>query len=78
VVWLRTYRSDEARRAARAVLAAQPQRVSPFVVRARPSVRVKDTAAATDAWRRVLDLRATADADDTLRVEAQRGLAATP
>jgi hypothetical protein len=77
-LWLRTYRYDDARRDARAVLDAQPRRVSPFVVLARASVRVQDAAAAADAWRRVLELRATADADDTIRVEAQRGLATTP
>ena len=73
-LWLRTYRYDDARRDARALLDAQPQRISPFVVLARASARVKDTSAAAEAWRRVLELRATADADDTLRVEAQRAL----
>ncbi|MEO5822345.1 MAG: hypothetical protein ABIT71_17700, partial [Vicinamibacteraceae bacterium] len=74
-LWLRTYRYDDARRDARAVLDAQPQRISPYVVLARTAVRVQDAAAATDAWRRILDLRATADADDTIRLEAQRALA---
>ena len=45
------------------------------MVLARASDRVKDTSAAAEAWRRVLELRATADADDTLRIEAQRALA---
>jgi len=73
-LWLRTYRYDDARRDARALLDAQPQRISPFVVLARASARVKDTSAEAEAWRRVLELRATADADDTLRIEAQRAL----
>ena len=73
-LWLRTYRYDDARRDARALLDAQPQRVSPFVVLARASARVKDTSAEAEAWRRVMELRATADADDTLRIEAQRAL----
>jgi tetratricopeptide (TPR) repeat protein len=73
-LWLRTYRYDDARRDARALLDAQPQRISPFVVLARASARVKDTSAAAEAWRRVLELRATADADDTIRLEAQRAL----
>ena len=77
-LWLRTYRYDDARRDARALLDAQPQRISPFVVLARASARVKDTTAAAEAWRRVLELRATADADDTLRVEAQRALTGAP
>jgi hypothetical protein len=77
-LWLRTYRYDDARRDARALLDAQPRRISPFVVLARASARVKDTTAAAEAWRRVLELRATADADDTLRVEAQRALAGAP
>ena len=74
-LWLRTYRYDDARRDARALLDLQPQRISPFVVLARTAARVKDTSAAVDAWKKVLELRATADADDTLRVEAQRALA---
>ena len=77
-LWLRTYRYDDARRDARSVLEDQPQRISPFVVLARGSARVQDTAAAAEAWRRVLELRATADADDTIRLEAQRALAARP
>ena len=77
-LWLRTYRYDDARRDARAVLDAQPRRISPFVVLARASTRVQDTGVAAEAWRHVLELRATADADDTLRVEAQRALAGTP
>jgi tetratricopeptide (TPR) repeat protein len=77
-LWLRTYRYDDARREARAVLDAQPRRISPFVVLARASARVQDTGAAAEAWRHVLELRATADLDDTLRMEAQRALAATP
>jgi hypothetical protein len=75
-LWLRTYRYDDARRDARALLEAEPQRISPYVVLARASARVKDTSAAVEAWRRILDLRATADADDTLRLEAQQALAA--
>ena len=75
-LWLRTYRYDDARRDARALLDAQPRRISPVVVLGRASDRVKDTSAAADAWRRVLELRATADADDTIRIEAQRALAA--
>jgi hypothetical protein len=77
-LWLRTYRYDDARRDARALLDAQPQRISPCIVLARAAARVKDTAAAAEAWRRVVELRATADADDTLRVEAQRALAGAP
>lgn len=77
-LWLRTYRYEDARREARAVLAAHPQRVSPLVVIARASTRLQDAAAATEAWRRVRDLRADADADDPIRVEAQRALAASP
>ncbi len=75
-LWLRTYRYDWARRDAAAVLAAQPRRISPFVVLARTAVRVGDRAAAADAWRTILELRASADADDTVRLEATR--AATP
>ena len=75
-LWLRTYRYDDARREARATLDAQPHRISPNVVLARAAARVKDTSAAAEAWRRVLELRAAADADDTLRIEAQRALAA--
>ena len=74
-LWLRTYRYDEARRDAGAVLDAQPRRISPFVVLARTTARVQDIAAAADAWRHVVELRASADADDTLRLEAQRALA---
>ena len=77
-LWLRTYRYDDARRDARALLDAQPHRISPYVVLARAGVRVKDAGAAVEAWRRVLDLRAGADADDPLRLEAQRALAAAP
>ncbi len=73
-LWLRTYRYDYARREADALLEAQPNRISPYVVLARAAGRVQDAAAAGDAWRRVLDLRATADADDTIRLEAQRAL----
>jgi tetratricopeptide (TPR) repeat protein len=73
-LWLRTYRYDDARREARAVLEEHPGRVGPYVVLARTAVRRKDTAAATEAWRRVLALRTTADPDDTLRFEAQRAL----
>ncbi len=71
-LWLRTYRYDDARRDARATLAARPQRISPHVVLARTAARVQDTAAAAEAWRRILELRATADPDDTIRLEAQR------
>jgi hypothetical protein len=77
-LWLRTYRYEDARRDARATLAAQPQRISPFVVLARTAARLKDTPAATEAWRRVLALRATADPDDTIRLEAQRALEPAP
>jgi hypothetical protein len=77
-LWLRTYRYDWARRDAAAVLEAQPRRVSPFVVLARTAGRVDDRAAAAQAWRTVLDLRASADADDTVRLEATQGLGATP
>jgi tetratricopeptide (TPR) repeat protein len=73
-LWLRTYRYEDARRDARALLDAQPQRISPLVVLARASARVEDTTAAAEAWRRVLDLRATADADDMIRLEARRAL----
>jgi hypothetical protein len=73
-LWLRTYRYDDARRDARAALEAQPQRFSPYVVLGRAAIRVQDANAAADAWRRVLALRATADADDTIRLEAQRAL----
>ena len=73
-LWLRTYRYDDARREARAVLEEHPGRVGPYVVLARTAVRLKDTAAATEAWRRVLALRTTADPDDTIRLEAQRAL----
>jgi hypothetical protein len=77
-LWLRTYRYEDARREARAVLEAQPQRLGPLVVIARASARLEDAAAATEAWRRVRDLRADADADDPIRVEAQRALAGSP
>jgi len=77
-LWLRTYRYDWARRDAAAVLEAQPRRISPFVVLARTAVRVGDRAAAVAAWRTILELRASADADDTLRLEATQALAATP
>ena len=73
-LWLRTYRYDDARRDARAVAggaaaADQPVRRAGADRRAR-----QDAAAAAEAWRRVLELRASADADDTLRLEAQRAL----
>jgi hypothetical protein len=74
-LWLRTYRYEDARREARAALAGHPQRVSPYVVLARVGERVADRAAALDAWRRVLELRGTADADDTLRAEASQAVA---
>jgi len=77
-LWLRTYRYDWARRDAAAVLEAQPRRISPVVVLARTAVRVGDRAAAVAAWRTILELRASADADDTLRLEATQALAATP
>jgi hypothetical protein len=73
-LWLRTYRYEDARRDARAVLETQPNRISPSVVLARAAARVHDTAAAAEAWKKVLELRATADADDTIRLEAQRAL----
>ncbi len=73
-LWLRTYRYDYARRDARAQLEAQPGRISPYVVIARAADRVHDTPAAMEAWQRVLELRATADTDDTIRLEAQRAL----
>jgi hypothetical protein len=73
-LWLRTYRYDDARRDARTVLAAQPQRISPHVVLARTAARVQDVSGAAEAWRRVAELRATADAGDTIRLEAQRAL----
>jgi hypothetical protein len=73
-LWLRTYRYDDARREARALLEAQPQRVSPYVVLARAAARTSDPAAAADAWRRVLELRAAADPDDTLRAEARQAV----
>jgi hypothetical protein len=72
-LWLRTYRYDDARRDARAALDAHPQRTSPSVVLARAAIRVQDANAA-EAWRRVLALRETADADDTIRLEAQQAL----
>jgi len=74
-LWLRTYRYDDARREARAVLAASPHRVSPYVVLARASGRVDDTPAEADAWRTVLTLREKADANDSLRIEAERAVA---
>ena len=77
-LWLRTYRYDWARRDAAAVLEAQRRRISPVVVLARTAVRVGDRAAAVAAWRTILELRASADADDTLRLEATQALAATP
>ena len=49
-LWLRTYRYDDARRDAGAVLAASPRRISPAVVLARTAARLQDAAAA-DAWR---------------------------
>jgi hypothetical protein len=74
-LWLRTYRYDDARRDARAMLTALPRRISPYVVLARASARVDDAAAAADAWRTVRTLREKADADDSLRLEAERALA---
>jgi tetratricopeptide (TPR) repeat protein len=74
-LWLRTYRYDDARREARAVLEAHPGRVSPYVVLGRAAARVKDATAAAEAWRKVIELRAAADADDSLRLEAQQALA---
>lgn len=74
-LWLRTYRYDDARREARAVLAASPHRISPYVVLARASTRVDDGAGAADAWRTVLALREKADANDSLRIEAEGALA---
>jgi hypothetical protein len=73
-LWLRTYRYDDARREARAALAEHPQRVSPYVVLARAAGRLPDPAAAIEAWRRVLELRGAADADDTLRAEASQAV----
>jgi hypothetical protein len=75
-LWLRTYRYEDATREALAVLKAQPGRVSPHVVLARAAERLNDRAGAAEHWRRVLELRAGADADDTLRLEAERALAA--
>jgi hypothetical protein len=73
-LWLRTYRYDDARREARAVLAASPHRIGPYVVLARASARVDDAAAAAEAWRTVLALRENADANDPLRLEAERAV----
>jgi cytochrome c-type biogenesis protein CcmH/NrfG len=56
------------------VLAAQPQRISAHVVLARAAARVQDVSGAAEAWKNVLELRATADGDDTIRLEAQRAL----
>ena len=72
-LWLRTYRYDAARRDARAVLQAEPGRISPYVVLARTADRLHEAASA-EAWKKVLELRASADADDTIRLEAQRAL----
>lgn len=74
-LWLRTYRYDDARREALAVLKDRPGRVAPHVVLALTAERLKDTAGAAEHWRRILELRAAADADDSLRLEAQRALA---
>ncbi len=73
-LWLRTYRYDYARRDAQAVLDTEPARISPYVVLARTATRLHDTAAAAEAWKKVLELRVSADADDTIRLEAQRAL----
>jgi hypothetical protein len=77
-LWLRTYRYDDARRDARAVLDAMPGRISPNVVLARAAARLQDREGARAAWATVLELRAAADADDSLRLEAERARAATP
>lgn len=74
-LWLRTYRYDDARREARAMLAALPHRIGPSVVLARAAARTDDAPAAADAWRAVLALRGKADANDSLRLEAERALA---
>jgi hypothetical protein len=74
-LWLRSFRYDHARRDARAALAAHPQRISPHVVLARAATRVQDASGAAEAWRHVVGLRATADAGDTIRLEAERALA---
>ena len=76
-LWLRTYRYDDARREARALDAVVPRRISPAVVLARTATRLQDAAAA-DLWRAVLELRTTADANDSLRLEAQAALEALP
>jgi hypothetical protein len=75
-LWLRTYRYEDARREARAVLRDQPGRISPYVVLARTAARTGDRAAAVEAWTKVLELRATADDNDSIRLEAQQALAA--
>ena len=72
-LWLRTYRYDDARREARAVASALPRRVSPAIVLARTAARLQDPTAA-ELWRAVLDLRASADANDSLRLEARQAL----
>jgi hypothetical protein len=72
-LWLRTYRYEDARRDAHAVAAASPHRISPAIVLARTAARLQDVVAA-EAWRAILELRAAADADDSLRLEAQRAL----
>jgi hypothetical protein len=76
-LWLRTYRYDDARREARAVAGALPHRISSAVVLARTAARLQDPTA-PGLWRAVLDLRASADADDSLRVEATQALAPPP
>ena len=77
-LWLRTYRYDDARRDARAVLEARPRRISPYVVLARTAARVQDREAARSAWATVIELRAAADANDSLRLEAERAQSAPP
>ena len=78
-LWLRTYRYDDARRDARAVLEAQPQRISPLVVLARASARVQDTGRGRrGVAARPRSARAPPTPTTRSALEAQRALAGSP
>jgi tetratricopeptide (TPR) repeat protein len=73
-IWQRFYRYPDAEREARATLERHPNRWRAWLTLARALTAQKRDAESRDAWRRVADLRAKADAGDSARAEAQQAL----
>ncbi len=75
-LWLRTYRYDDARRDARALLDAQPRRISPFVVLAAPATASRTRAPPPTRGGACSSSAPPPTPTTRIRIEAQRALAA--